>query len=205
LKPVLAWYGKQGSLARSGEIAGQLLLAFKNSDAPEVAAVRKDWMAAAGKRPANDADWQTFLKTGGDAGAGEQVFFHANGPRCYVCHRIDGRGAAIGPDLSSIGKASSRDKIIESILQPSKEIAPRYVTWELSLRNGKVLTGMIASEGFDSTINVADSQGKVTVLQRQDVEERRMTNKSIMPDNLHELMTPAELRDLVAYLVERKQ
>ena len=203
-KLLLGWWDKFGSAPR-GEVAAQLLLAFKDSELPDVIQHREEWVDAADKRPRTFTDWRSLYKdTGGNADAGEQVFFHPNGPRCYACHRIEGRGAAVGPDLSTIGKAVSRDRIIESILLPSKEIAPRYVTWEFTLRSGKTLTGMVANEGFDSIINVADSQGKVTVLQRQDVEERHMTDKSIMPDNLHELMTPREFCDLIAFLCERK-
>jgi putative membrane-bound dehydrogenase-like protein len=137
-------------------------------------------------------------------GAGERVFFHPRGPRCFVCHRVDGCGAAIGPDLSLIGRSLSRDKLVESILQPSKEIAPQFVTWVLTLRNGQIRTGMIVGEGWDSTITLADAQGKLEVLQRLDVEDRRALSTSIMPEHLRGLMTEREFRDLIAYLESRK-
>ena len=147
---------------------------------------------------------QQTAATPPDPAAGERVFFHARGPRCFVCHRIDGRGTAIGPDLSLIGRSLTRDKLIDSIVQPSKEIAPQFVTWLLTLRNGQVRTGLIVSEGWDSTITLADAQGKLDVIQRLDVEDRRALPTSLMPEHLQELMTAREFRDLIAYLESRK-
>jgi putative membrane-bound dehydrogenase-like protein len=205
LKALMKWWDVQtGSGAARGEQAAQLLLTLQGNAAPAAVEFRRRLAEAAGKRPADDTQWQAHLTKGGNAAAGEAVFFHANGPRCFVCHRIDGRGGKIGPDLSIIGRATSRAKLIESVLQPSKEIAPRYVSWNITMRDGKVLTGMIVDEGPNSTITLADGQGKLTTVHRQNVEERQAVQKSIMPDNLHELMTPAELLDLMAFLNERK-
>src|SRR5262249_7578988 len=57
-------------------------------------------------RPPSVQAWQEYLsQRKGDPATGERVFFHAKGPRCFACHRIDGRGEAIGPDLSHVGSA----------------------------------------------------------------------------------------------------
>jgi len=89
---------------------------------------------------------------------------------------------------------------VESILTPSKEVAPRFVNWQLTLTDGRTKTGMIVDEGPNSTITLADSQGKLEVIPRTHVEERHALNSSIMPDNLTDLMTVQEWRDLVAFL-----
>jgi putative heme-binding domain-containing protein len=132
------------------------------------------------------------------------LFFHARGPRCFACHRVDGRGAAIGPDLSTIGRALSRDKLIESILTPSKEIAPQFTSWVIVTKDGKSRTGVIVEEKFDSTIVVADAEGKLETIPRLDIEQRETSKASIMPENLHTLMTRQEFRDLLAFLETRK-
>jgi putative heme-binding domain-containing protein len=121
-----------------------------------------------------------------------------------MCHRVDGRGGKIGPDLSTIGRALNRPRLIESVLTPSKEIAPMFVTWQIVTRDGKVRTGVIVEETFDSKITVADAQGKLEVLLRQDVEDRAALPTSLMPDNLHEQMTPQEFLDVIAFLEGRK-
>ena len=109
-----------------------------------------------------------------------------------------------GPDLSAIGRALKRDKLIESILEPSKEIAPQFTAWSIATRDGKVRVVVIVDEGFDSTITLAGAQGKRAVLKRQDIEERTALPTSLMPDNLAEQMTTREFRDLLAYLLERR-
>jgi putative heme-binding domain-containing protein len=156
------------------------------------------------EKPKDEAGWKKALEGKGDPAAGERLFFHARGPRCFACHRVDGRGAAIGPDLSTIGKSLSRDKLIESILTPSKEIAPQFTSWVIATKDGKTRTGMIVEERFDSTIVVADSEGKTEIINRLDIEDRQAAKTSIMPDNLPALMTRQEFRDLLAYLIERK-
>ncbi|HMC90635.1 MAG TPA: HEAT repeat domain-containing protein, partial [Gemmataceae bacterium] len=155
-------------------------------------------------RPQNAAQWRQALTEKGNPRAGERVFFHPRGPRCYACHRVDGRGAAIGPDLSTIGRSLGRDKLIDSILEPSKEIAPQFVSWLIATRDGKVRTGLIVEEGPNSTITIADAQGNLEVIHRTAVEERHAVTTSIMPGSLPELMTRREFVDLLAFLRERK-
>ena len=79
------------------------------------------------------------------------------------------------------------------------------MAWQITTRDGKVRTGTIVAEGFDSTVTVADAQGKTERIAKLDIEERTALAKSIMPDNLPALMTPAEFRDLVAFLQSRKE
>jgi putative membrane-bound dehydrogenase-like protein len=186
------------------ELAAQLILTMRSSQNKEVASACKSLAAIAGPRPANEAEWQAALAGPGDPSAGERVFFHPHGPRCYVCHRIDGRGAAIGPDLSRIGQSTPHAKLIESILLPSREIAPQFVPWAVTTRDGKLHTGVIVDEGPNSTVTLADSQGKLDVIHRTAIEERHALTKSIMPENLADLMTAGEFRDLIAFLAARK-
>jgi len=190
--------------AERREMAAQLALALKASKTPEVVKRLPDLIRFAGERPRTEADWRAALAKGGDAAAGGRVFFHSQGPKCYSCHRVDGRGAAIGPDLSQIARSHDRGKLLESILTPSKEIAPMFVAWSIATTDGKVRTGLIVEEGANSTITIADAQGKLEVIKRQDIEERHALPTSIMPDSLHETMTHREFLDLLAFLSARK-
>jgi putative heme-binding domain-containing protein len=185
------------------ELAAQAVLALGTPAARTEPNERQQIALQAGAQPRGEAEWRAALAGSGDALSGERVFFHPRGPRCFVCHRIDGRGGQIGPDLSAIGRSLSRDKLIESILSPSKEIAPQYTSWLIATRDGKVRTGVVVDEGPNSTITVGDNQGKLEVIHRLAVVERQALATSIMPDNLHELMTPREFRDLLAFLGER--
>ncbi len=208
-KAITAWWDQlagqqQVSDEERRELAAQVLLTLGNDKDGQNEARRKVLAALVGPRPQGEAQWREALAGPGDAAAGERVFFHPRGPRCFSCHRIVGRGAAVGPDLSSIGRALSREKLIESILSPSKEIAPQFVSWIITTRDGKVRTGVIVEEGPNSTVTVADAQGQIEVLRRADIEERHASTVSLMPDNLHERMTLQEFRDLLAFLSARK-
>jgi putative membrane-bound dehydrogenase-like protein len=203
--PLLAWWDKLPTTdVDRSELAGQMLLGLRAAKTTVPPKRLKELADLAGTKPTLEGDWRKFLQGRGDVAAGEHVFFHANGPRCYICHRIDGRGAKIGPNLSTIARSSNRDKLIESILTPSKEIAPMFVSWSITTSDGRVRVGVIVDEGFDSTITVADAQGQLEVLQRQDIEERVALHTSLMPDNLHEQMTLREFLDVLAFLLERK-
>jgi putative membrane-bound dehydrogenase-like protein len=186
------------------QFAEDMILTVRPAKETEAAKRMEAIKQIAGERPKDEAAWKKALDGKGDPVAGERLFFHARGPRCFACHRVDGRGAAIGPDLSTIGKALSRDKLIESILAPSKEIAPQFTSWVIATKDGKTRTGMIVEEKFDSTIVIADSEGKLETINRLDIEDRQAAKTSIMPDNLATLMTRQDFRDILAYLIERK-
>ncbi len=191
---------KEKVSAERRELAEQVLLVLgttRNKDDDER---RKKLAEIVGRVPTGEAEWRKELVGRGDAAAGERVFQHARGPGCAVCHRVDGRGGQVGPELSVIGSSLDRAKLIESILLPSKEIAPAYTTWVITLHDGKSYTGVIVAEGFDSTFTLAGADGKRIVLKRLDVEERHASPKSVMPDDLTRLMTRQEFRDLLEYL-----
>ncbi|MBI3865199.1 MAG: HEAT repeat domain-containing protein, partial [Planctomycetia bacterium] len=157
------------------------------------------------KRPASKADWLAQLNRGrdADAEAGRRLFYHANGPGCYKCHTVNGRGGRVGPDLSRIVESMNRIQLIQSILDPSSEIAPQFVAWAFETTDGKVHTGMIVHENEGKTI-VGDAEGKLTELKTIDIVQRVPQAKSVMPDKLTDLMTLQEFRDLIAYLESLK-
>ena len=201
-RTLFAWWDKQREKSAlpaesRRELAEQVLLVLGPKDEGEH---RKQLTDLVGPRPANEEDWRKALAGVGDAAAGERVFFHLRGPRCAVCHRVDGRGGQVGPELSAIARSHDRAKLLDSILTPSKEIAPAFTTWIFTLHNGKTHTGVLVSENFDSTLTLADADGKRIVLKRLDIEERQASPKSLMPDDLHRLMTRREFLDLLAYL-----
>jgi putative heme-binding domain-containing protein len=186
------------------ELAAQVLLVLGTKAEKDEGDRRKALTELAGPRPGDEKAWRAALTGKGDAAAGERVFFHARGPRCAVCHRIDGRGGQVGPDLSLIARSQDHAKLLDSILTPSKEIAPAFTTWVFHMRDGKTHIGVLVSENFDSTLTVADAEGKRIVLKRLDVEQREASPKSLMPDDLPRLMTRREFLDLLAYLEERR-
>ncbi|MCA9053031.1 MAG: c-type cytochrome [Planctomycetaceae bacterium] len=156
-------------------------------------------------RPRGDDDWRDNVLADEPAAteftvaAGERIFFHPNGPRCYQCHTVNGRGGRIGPDLSRIGAAMSREKLLDSILNPSKEVSPQFTTWNLVTTAGQVHTGMIVFENKGET-TIGNSDGKTVTIPTIDIETRTPQTISVMPEKLEDRLTVTELRDLLAFL-----
>jgi putative membrane-bound dehydrogenase-like protein len=135
--------------------------------------------------------------------AGRRLFFHPNGPGCYKCHTVHGRGGNIGPDLSTIGGALTRKKLIESIRKPSREVAPQFTTWTMISTSGKTYTGMIVHENKGDTV-LGLKDGTTIQLKTADVEERAPQKTSVMPEKLEQQMTEREFEDLIAFLESLK-
>jgi putative heme-binding domain-containing protein len=93
----------------------------------------------------------------------------------------------------------NRVQLIQSILEPSREISPHYTNWSFVLRDGRVVTGMIVHENEGKTI-VGNNEGQTVELKTADIEERIPQRVSVMPDKLVDRLTLQELRDLIAYL-----
>ena len=157
---------------------------------------------AIGKRSTEkpSVDQPSTLDHQPSADAGRRVFFHTNGAGCFKCHTVGGRGGQVGPDLTVIARTMDRQKLAESILEPSKEISPQFTTWAVETTSGKVLTGMLLGEEVNGDLRLGDNTGKVFFVPFNDIETRQPLKTSIMPEKLHEQMTPTEFRDLIAYL-----
>jgi putative membrane-bound dehydrogenase-like protein len=151
-------------------------------------------------RPRSDDldGWLKHLDGPADAGAGRRVFFHPKLAGCFRCHRVEGRGQDVGPDLSTIGRTDRRH-ILESLLRPSNLVAPHYQVWQIETADGKVRTGMLVRTQLDEYTYV-DAKGEWFKLNTRTIVENRPVPVSIMPDGLSDLLTDQELRDLLAYL-----
>jgi putative heme-binding domain-containing protein len=149
--------------------------------------------------PLTDTDsWLKRLEGPADAEAGRRVFEHPKVANCSKCHRIDGRGSDVGPDLSLIGR-TDRKWIVESILQPSAVVAPHYQSWKVDTADGKSRVGLLVGTHLDESVYV-DVKGDRFKVLAGDVVEATPTKGSIMPDNLVDQLTDQEVRDLVAFL-----
>ena len=154
------------------------------------------------KPPADELTaWSALLKDSGNAVAGRRLFFSPVGPRCGVCHQHHGRGGRIGPDLTNISASNTREQIIASILQPSREVAPHYQPWILVTTDGKSHTGLrLPKPGDDGLEHYVDADGNVFILPSESIDLRKATQTSIMPDGLPAILSIADLRDLVTFL-----
>ncbi len=140
-----------------------------------------------------------ILKLTGDLNRGRQLFHESTVVQCRNCHRIGGKGTELGPDLDAIGKKLERPKLLESILQPSLQIEPKYLPWLVETKSGKVLTGLMVRR--DATeIVLRDALNKEHRVAADDIERLAPQQKSLMPDLLLRDFTAQQVADLLEYL-----
>ena len=135
----------------------------------------------------------------GDADRGRKIFYDAKGAACSKCHSVHKEGGDVGPDLSSIGFKYNRLQLIEEVLNPSKNILDGYESFTVELTSGRLLVGIIRSETADELI-LLDAAGAKQVIKQSDVDSKKRTGKSIMPDGLQGGLTPVDFGDLIGYL-----
>lgn len=161
------------------------------------------------RRKSSKAEHERLTKLALDGGGssserGREVFLNADKSQCVKCHRIGEQGARIGPDLAGVGSRFSRMHLIESLLEPSRTVAPSYETVVVVLANGQVLSGVKTAEN-ESQVMLGDNQGKVIEIAKSDIDQLETQPRSTMPDGLEQRLTEREFLDLIEYLVSQKK
>lgn len=146
---------------------------------------------------------QLALADGGNSSRGREIYLKAGKAGCVQCHRLGDQGGVIGPDLTGAGRRFSKIHIIESILEPSRAIAPAFRNLSVRLKDGQELTGVRVSE-TESVLTLGDAQGQSHTLKKEQIEELQILELSLMPEGLESGLTDAEFVDLVAFLAEQK-
>ena len=146
---------------------------------------------------------QLALAGGGNPIRGREVYFNEQKSGCAKCHRLGEQGQALGPDLTGAGRRFSRIHIIESILEPSRSIAPAFRNLLVRLKDGQELTGILVAE-TESVLTLGDAQSQSHALKKDQIVELQILELSIMPEGIESGLTDAEFVDLVEFLVEQK-
>lgn len=146
---------------------------------------------------------QAALTRTGNAGRGSKIFFDKEKSQCLKCHSLANQGERIGPDLTGIGKRFSRIHIIESILEPSRSIAPSFGTLIVTTKNGKTFNGVKVADD-EKALTLADNQGAKHVIARAGIDDVQASPISIMPDGLEQRLTADEFVDLIAFLTSQQ-
>jgi len=131
-----------------------------------------------------------------DVAQGKMVFKRV----CSTCHRLENEGKEVGPDLLAALRTKTRDALLIDILDPSREVDPRYINYVVSTKDGRILTGMIAVEAPTSITLRRAEKAEDTILRSQ-IEEIQATAKSLMPDELEKQVTKQDMADVIAYLL----
>jgi len=136
--------------------------------------------------------------TGGSPQKGKDVFYSEKAA-CSTCHRINGNGAEVGPDLSLIGRIRRDRDLLESIVYPSSTIANGFDRFLVLDNDGRTYDGVIGAETVDAIY--LRNQGKEDVrIPRDNIDSMEVHAQSVMPQGLEKQITTEQLRDLIAYL-----
>jgi putative heme-binding domain-containing protein len=130
-----------------------------------------------------------------DAAHGKAVFKKT----CATCHRLENEGYEVGPDLLSALRNKSGEQLLIDVLDPSREVDPRYLNYLVTTKKGQTLTGMIAAETASSVTLRRGEKQEDTVLRGQ-IEEVQATAKSVMPEGLEMQLSKQDLADVISYL-----
>ena len=137
--------------------------------------------------------------SGRDFENGRRMFAAA---QCFKCHRFDGRGGIVGPDLTAVARRYNNQTMLESLIEPSKVISDQFQAMTFILDDGRTITGRIVNLSGKSlrvSTNMLDP-GKLTPVNTDEIEESFLSRTSQMPDGLLDTLTEQEVLDLLAYL-----
>jgi putative membrane-bound dehydrogenase-like protein len=116
---------------------------------------------------------------------------------CQQCHTLFGVGGQVGPDLTGSNRADV-DYVLQNALDPSALVGKDYLAHVIAMADGRVLTGIVRAEDKD-TITLVTANETVTI-PKSEIEQRRASEQSMMPEDLWKPLSDQEIRALVAYL-----
>jgi len=152
--------------------------------------------APASNEPKNDLilRYAASLETPSEIAKGKQLFQQ----HCRTCHQRQGDGNRVGPDLTGVAGRSPTD-ILADVLDPNRSVSVDGRSYVLITKDGVVSSGIIAGETATS-VTLKKPGGILESVLRSDIEELRFTGKSLMPDGFEQLLPPADLANLIAFL-----
>ena len=139
---------------------------------------------------------------GNNFAVGEQLFKVA---ACIGCHKLNGKGNNVGPDLAKLDPKYSAVDVLEHILDPSKKIDKKFQSNLFVLTSGKVVTGLVVKE-TDGDVQIIDnptSPEKIRTIKKSDIDEREISNVSIMPKGVMNKLIKEEILDLLAFVIAK--
>ena len=150
--------------------------------------------AVAGDRAKVYDSYKDVVAVKADAANGKLVFKR----ECASCHRLDQDGFAVGPDLFGV-RNQTKEAILLHVLAPDQEITQGFASYTVATKDGRVLTGLIASE-TPTSITLRQPLGKEDTLLRDDIEQISAGKQSLMPQGIEKTVSRREFADLLSYL-----
>lgn len=133
---------------------------------------------------------------------GKQLFKVA---ACASCHKLGGEGNTIGPDLAMLDPKKTLPETLRDVLEPSLKINEKFQSYTFALDSGKTVTGLIVEETSDSVKVLSNplAPDKPTIIPVSEIEARKKSDVSIMPQGVLNRLTQEEIMDLIAYVYSK--
>ena len=117
---------------------------------------------------------------------------------CAKCHRLFGQGGQIGPDLTTY-KRDDIASLLLNIVNPSAEIREGFETFQISTKDGRVLTGFLVDKD-NQVVVLRGADGQNVTIRQNQIDDMTRERKSLMPEGLLATLNEQQVRDLFAYL-----
>lgn len=140
-----------------------------------------------------------FLQAEPDLNRGQEVFQKT----CAACHRLEGKGAKIGPELDGVGQRGL-DRVLEDVLDPSRNVDQAFRSTIVATTSGQVLTGLVLREEGNVLV-MADAEGKEIRVPLDEIDEREVSLLSPMPGNVPDIVAEDDFYHLIGYLLSQRQ
>jgi hypothetical protein len=108
----------------------------------------------------------------------------------------------VGPELSLIGRQGTAKELLQSIMEPNRDVAPQFYTTALELADGTTFTGILLRSS--STEVYRNNSGDEVSFQKRDILQRKELRSSMMPSGLLDTLSDGEVIDLLAFLEQSK-
>ncbi len=195
-------HGIQGGNASLSDLALDQKQSLASHSDAKIRGIATKLLEQGGSLPSADRmkvleEFSFTTKTKGDAVQGKLAFT----THCSKCHKHSGEGATVGPDLTGMA-VHPKEELLTHILDPNRNVEGNFRAYSVLTLDGVIINGMLASES-KTAIELFDTEGKKISVLRDDIDEFRMSTKSIMPEGFEKTMKPDELTNLLEFLVQR--
>jgi putative heme-binding domain-containing protein len=187
----------------AGELSATAIRAIPSFARPDDEEFHRRFERSIGRIRSTNADKQKIIAakkemilSGGepDLQAGHELVKKT----CFVCHKLYGEGADVGPDLTGVGH-SSLDALLANVIDPNQVIGKGYENVEVETKDGRSVSGRLV-EDTDTHVKLLSSGPKEEVVGKADIERTRVSEVSVMPEGL-EQMPDADFRNLILYIM----
>jgi putative membrane-bound dehydrogenase-like protein len=185
----------EGGIVQPGELSStraKFLRAHRDRSVRELAA--RVLPSSNARRNDVVQTFQAAVAMAGDANRGRSIYLE----RCSSCHRLQGQGHQLGPDLETV-KTTGKEKLLINIVDPNREVPANYQAYLVETKSGETFMGLLANESA-SGVTVRQAYGKEDILPRAQISKVQSHGQSLMPEGLEAGLTTQNVADLLEYI-----